>query len=196
MPKRRPDKPAGWRAGRGALRQARDAIERTVFGPAAGRGAATDADFRQALSDLQTRRQLARQEADRSDNPNAYRNAMRRFQRYASGERGARIPPATKQTITDQARGMNRARRIDEIRQGTPRVTMVADATVSASARDNFGPGYTGLPPDPIDREALAEALERGDTWAVITLAYGDYWPGSQNQAITFDQFNDVNIEW
>lgn len=200
MPRRiRPGKPEGWRAARGALRQAGDAIHRAAFGTARGAGEpVTDADFRAALADLDVRRQLAADAAGTTDRSSrAYKTAMRRFQRYARGDRGARIPDSARRAIADRAQAAVRDRRIADIRAaGQVRVTVVSNAQVSSSYRDNFGPGYHGAGGEFIDADPLAEALERDDTWSVIAQAYGEYWPGAEDQAIRFDQFTDIEFEW
>lgn len=195
----RPDKPEGWRAARGALQQARDGIERALTGVSRRTGeGVSDADFRTVLADVETRRQLAIDAAGTEDRSSReYKSAMQRFRRYATGDRGGRIPDDVRRSIADQAQAVNRSRRIADIRAaGRVQVTMVSDATVSSSSRDNFGPGYHGGRGEYVDADAFAEALERGDTWSIITQAYGEYWPGGEDQAITFDRFNDVDFEW
>ncbi|MDD5367399.1 MAG: hypothetical protein PHR30_18855, partial [Gallionellaceae bacterium] len=107
------------------------------------------------------------------DNKRAYSNAMQQLRRYASGKRGAGVPEDLKRRVTEQARKMNRAAATGKIRKARRvHVRMVTDATVSAKARDNFGPGYSGAGYGAeVDPQALAEALDRGDTWSIMAMA-------------------------
>jgi hypothetical protein len=130
------------------------------------------------------------------DDKRAYSNAMQQLRRYASGKRGAGVPEDLKRRVTEQARKMNRAAATGKIRKARRvHVRMVTDATVSAKARDNFGPGYSGAGYGAeVDPQALAEALDRGDTWSIMAMAYEDYWPGSVDAGIHFEDVQEVEI--
>jgi hypothetical protein len=197
MTRKRPGKPEGWTAPPSVVRDIRTKIEAQVFGDASTRNRShSEADLRAVLGDSATRQKLARDMA--GDDRQAYRNALQRLRRYASGERGKKVPDDVRSRIVGQARAAARADALNKLRTGRrPRITMVTDATVSASSRTNFGPGYAGPGGGAsVDPEALAEALERGDTWAVMAMAYGDYWPGSEDVSINFDDVRDVEIDW
>ncbi len=199
MPRRgklRPEKPEGWSASPRTISDMRSKIERGAFGESGMRGGRqpVDAQLRAALSSLSTRQAMARAMA--GSDKRAYSNAMQQLRRYASGKRGAGVPEDLKRRVTDQARKMNRSAASQKIRKARKvRVKMVTDATVSAKSRDNFGPGYSGAGYGAeVDPEAFAEALDRGDTWSIMAMAYEDYWPGSADTGIHFEDVQDVEI--
>jgi hypothetical protein len=194
--KTRPDKPEGWDASPRTIAEMRTKIERGAYGAGGQRirGKVSDEQFRAGLGDLTTRQTIARQMA--AGDKHAYRNAMQQLRRYASGQRGTGVPESVKRRVADQARKVNQAGRVDKIRNARRvRIKMVTDATISAKSRDNFGPGYSGAGLGAeIDPSTFAEALERGDTWSIMAMAYEDYWPGSEDAAIYFEDVQDVEI--
>jgi hypothetical protein len=174
----------------------RSKIERGAFGEAGMKGGrqSVDAQMRSALSHLSVRQSMARAMA--GDDKRAYNNAMQQLRRYASGKRGAGVPEDLKRRVVEGARKLHRSAASQKIRKARRvRVRMVTDATVSAKSRDNFGPGYSGAGYGAeINPEVFAEALDRGDTWSIMAMAYEDYWPGSSDTGIHFEDVQDVEI--
>ncbi len=194
--KLRPEKPEGWSASPRTISRMRSKIEHGAFGDTWARGGRQplDIQLRAALTNLSTRQAMARAMA--GDDKRAYSNAMQQLRRYASGKRGAGVPEDVKRRVTEQARKLHKADASQKIRKARQvRVKMVTDATVSAKSRDNFGPGYSGAGYGAeVDPEAFAEALDRGDTWSIMAMAYEDYWPGSTDAGIHFEDVQDVEI--
>jgi hypothetical protein len=188
--------PEEWSMGRGVRADLRDKLDRAMGGQ--GKRPPAEADLREAMSDTKTRQALARQSAKgAADEKLAYRSAMRRFQRYAKGDRGAKIPADVRGSLIKQARAETKSRKLADLRKaGTAKVGFSTTAQVYGDLRRDFGPRNAIN----VDAKTLADAIGRNDVDAVLRLGIRGYFDKDPDRAeslpISFTDVSKLDIEW